>query len=160
PRFGRSSMALDIPIRSSCSRATPPESTAHRGRCRPSPAPSPTSPTCPRRACSRRGAPRPSNGVALKHLPRTWSGLGIAYAVFSPPVAELLALENLRVRFRVMGFVRSWLRGHADPYIDAVIGAGFRVDEGETLGLVGESGSGKTTLARAILGLVPVHSGS
>jgi peptide/nickel transport system ATP-binding protein len=75
-------------------------------------------------------------------------------------MAELLALENLRVRFRVMGIVRSWLGRNADPYIDAVIGAGFRVDEGETLGLVGESGSGKTTLARAILGLLPVHSGS
>jgi oligopeptide/dipeptide ABC transporter ATP-binding protein len=75
-------------------------------------------------------------------------------------MAELLALENLRVRFRVMGIVRSWLGRNADPYIDAVIGAGFRVDEGETLGLVGESGSGKTTLARAIVGLLPVHSGS
>jgi peptide/nickel transport system ATP-binding protein len=31
---------------------------------------------------------------------------------------------------------------------------------GETVGLVGESGSGKTTLARAVLGLVPVTSGS
>lgn len=31
---------------------------------------------------------------------------------------------------------------------------------GETLGLVGESGSGKTTLGRAVLGLVPVASGS
>jgi peptide/nickel transport system ATP-binding protein len=31
---------------------------------------------------------------------------------------------------------------------------------GETLGLVGESGSGKTTIGRAILGLVPVTSGS
>jgi peptide/nickel transport system ATP-binding protein len=75
-------------------------------------------------------------------------------------VAELLALEDLRVRFRTMGLVRSWLQGNADPYIDAVIGAGFRLDEGETLGVVGESGSGKTTLARAVLGLVPVHSGS
>jgi peptide/nickel transport system ATP-binding protein len=75
-------------------------------------------------------------------------------------VAELLALEDLRVRFRTMGLVRSWLEGNADPYIDAVIGAGFRLDQGETLGVVGESGSGKTTLARAVLGLVPVHSGS
>ena len=64
------------------------------------------------------------------------------------------------MRFRTMGLVRSWLEGNADPYIDAVIGAGFRLDQGETLGVVGESGSGKTTLARAVLGLVPVHSGS
>src|SRR5262245_3704493 len=153
-------MVLVTPIRSSCSRATPPGSTGRHGRCRPSPAPSPISRTCPRRACSRHGAPRPSHDVALKRRPRTRSGPDTAYAAFWPPVAELLALEDLRVRFRVMGLVRAWLEGNADPYIDAVIGAGFRVEEGATLGLVGESGSGKTTLARAILGLVPVQSGS
>ncbi len=75
-------------------------------------------------------------------------------------MAELLAVENLRVRFRTMGPVRALVERNADPYIDAVIGAGLRLDAGGTLGLVGESGSGKTTLARAVLGLVPVHSGS
>ncbi|MER7250751.1 ATP-binding cassette domain-containing protein [Kribbella sp. NPDC000426] len=36
----------------------------------------------------------------------------------------------------------------------------FDIKPHETLGLVGESGSGKTTIGRAVLGLVPVSSGS
>jgi peptide/nickel transport system ATP-binding protein len=44
--------------------------------------------------------------------------------------------------------------------IEAVAGASFSVQPGETYAVVGESGSGKTTLARGIVGIVPVHSGS
>jgi peptide/nickel transport system ATP-binding protein len=36
----------------------------------------------------------------------------------------------------------------------------FVLPRGKTLGIIGESGSGKTTLCRALLGLVPVESGS
>ena len=72
----------------------------------------------------------------------------------------LLEVEKLRVRFRVMGSLKARLRGVADPFVDAVLHASLSLKSGETLGLVGESGSGKTTLGRAILGLVPAHSGS
>jgi ABC-type glutathione transport system ATPase component len=41
-----------------------------------------------------------------------------------------------------------------------VNGVSLTVHTGTTLGVVGESGSGKSTLLRAILGLVPVESGS
>jgi len=48
-------------------------------------------------------------------------------------------------------------RGEPVRVVDDV---SFSIKEGQTLGLVGESGSGKTTIARAIMGLVPVTSGS
>jgi len=59
-----------------------------------------------------------------------------------------------------MGLVKSVLLGVKDPHVDAVLDVSLHLRQGETLGLVGESGSGKTTLGRAILGLLPVHSGS
>ena len=73
--------------------------------------------------------------------------------------APLLAVEDLRVRFRVAGSVRAAMRGIADPFVDGVRSASFTLRAGETLGIVGESGSGKTTAARAILGLVKTYSG-
>jgi len=75
-------------------------------------------------------------------------------------MTDLLAIEGLRVRFRTVGLVRALIDRVDDPYIDAVLDVSLALREGETLGLVGESGSGKTTLARAVVGLVPVHSGS
>jgi ABC-type oligopeptide transport system ATPase subunit len=62
----------------------------------------------------------------------------------------LLKLEGLSV-----DYVQRRRRSHR-----AVDDVSFSIDRGETLGLVGESGSGKTTIGKAILGLVPVASGS
>ena len=42
----------------------------------------------------------------------------------------------------------------------AVDRVSFDIDFGESVGLVGESGCGKSTLTRALLGLMPLHSGS
>lgn len=42
----------------------------------------------------------------------------------------------------------------------AVDRVSFDIHEGESVGLVGESGCGKSTLTRALLGLMPLHSGS
>ena len=39
-------------------------------------------------------------------------------------------------------------------------GASFSIGEGEFIGVLGPNGAGKTTLMRAVLGLIPVQSGS
>ncbi|ADG73891.1 ABC transporter related protein [Cellulomonas flavigena DSM 20109] len=46
------------------------------------------------------------------------------------------------------------------PTFRAVDGVSLQVRQGEVVGLVGESGSGKTTIGRAVVGLLPVTSGS
>ena len=66
--------------------------------------------------------------------------------------APLLEVDNLNVSYRGRGFRAENFHALRDVSI--------AVRQGETVGLVGESGSGKTTLGRAVLGLVPVGSGS
>ncbi|GIH77789.1 ABC transporter ATP-binding protein [Planobispora longispora] len=68
------------------------------------------------------------------------------------PAGALLTVEDLRVSFPGKGW--------RAPRAEVLRGVSLDVRPGETLGLVGESGSGKTTIGRAILGLVPVHSGT
>ncbi|WP_211267340.1 ABC transporter ATP-binding protein [Nonomuraea candida] len=64
----------------------------------------------------------------------------------------LLTVEDLHVSFPG--------KGRRAPRTEVLRGVSLDVGPGETLGLVGESGSGKTTIGRAILGLVPVASGT
>lgn len=71
----------------------------------------------------------------------------------------LLEVENLRVRFRLMGPIKARLVQLENRFLDAVLDVSFKVAAGTTFALVGESGSGKTTLGRAIIGLVPMASG-
>lgn len=70
----------------------------------------------------------------------------------APP---LLEVEALRVQFKVSR------RGTWRPaVVKAVDGIDLHVQPGETLGLVGESGCGKSTTGRALMKLVPIHSGT
>lgn len=69
---------------------------------------------------------------------------------------NLLEVQNLNVWFPTR---KDW-KGKPSAYFHAVDDVSFTLRKGETLGLVGESGCGKTTLGRAILKLIPAHSGS
>jgi oligopeptide transport system ATP-binding protein len=68
----------------------------------------------------------------------------------------LLSVRDLHVHFTVRGN-RPFAPSRA---LKAVHGVSFDLHAGETLGIVGESGCGKSTLTRALLDLVPAHSGS
>jgi ABC-type glutathione transport system ATPase component len=65
-------------------------------------------------------------------------------------VEPLLRADDLEVVYRSRG----------RKSFTALQGVSLDIRPGETLGLVGESGSGKTTIGRAMLGLVPVTSGT
>ena len=65
----------------------------------------------------------------------------------TPPQTEapcVLEVEDVRTRFHT-----------ADGVVHAVNGVGFRLHEGELLGVVGESGSGKSVTMLSLLGLLP-----
>ena len=68
----------------------------------------------------------------------------------------LIQLRDLRVYFPIR---KGVLQRHVDD-VKAVDDVSLQIHTGRVLALVGESGSGKTTLGRALLGLVPVTSGS
>jgi ABC-type glutathione transport system ATPase component len=63
-------------------------------------------------------------------------------------MSRLLEVRDLRVSL-----------GHR-PKTRILHGVELDVGHGEVVGLIGETGSGKTTLARAVLGLVPVETGT
>ena len=60
----------------------------------------------------------------------------------------LLQVDNFTVSFSTRA---GW--------VNAVEGASFEIEPGETVGLVGESGSGKTVTALAVLGLIRGQGG-
>lgn len=57
---------------------------------------------------------------------------------------EILRVENLRVSFKTYAGVNQ-----------AVRGADFTLNKGQTLAIVGESGCGKTVTSKSIMGLLP-----
>jgi oligopeptide transport system ATP-binding protein len=70
----------------------------------------------------------------------------------------LLKVQNLKVEFPVKSSLQwPWSK---DTTLIAVNEISFEVHQGKTLGIVGESGCGKSSLAKAMVGLVPISSGS
>ncbi|XZF13905.1 ABC transporter ATP-binding protein [Chitinophagaceae bacterium MMS25-I14] len=69
--------------------------------------------------------------------------------------SQVLEVKELNVWFPN---AHDWL-GRTTGYFKAVKNVSFEINKGEILGLVGESGCGKSTLSRALMGLVPAHSG-
>jgi len=74
-------------------------------------------------------------------------------------MSGLLEIENVSVRYRMLPSWRAAIEKR-EPYLHAVCGVSFSINEGESFALVGESGSGKSTLARTIMGIESAHSGS
>ncbi|MEY3028953.1 MAG: hypothetical protein RL198_350 [Actinomycetota bacterium] len=88
--------------------------------------------------------------AAVPHL-----GTGSAARVIEPTRANnlepVLSLQDVTIEYPKRGRV---------PAFRAVDAANLEIFPGQVLGLVGESGSGKTTIGRAVVGLLPIHSGA
>lgn len=67
----------------------------------------------------------------------------------------MIEVQNLSVHFITKS--KEWFKKNT---IKAVEEASFTIPENTTVGLVGESGCGKSTLGKAVLKLLPLHTGS
>jgi peptide/nickel transport system ATP-binding protein len=72
---------------------------------------------------------------------------------------ELLAVQDLQVRFRQPSGLLHWLLRRPPRETRAVDGVSLQIERGATLGIVGESGSGKSTLARTLIDLIEPYAG-
>ncbi|MBC7290277.1 MAG: ABC transporter ATP-binding protein [Actinotalea sp.] len=109
--------------------------------------------------------------AAVPHLGRSTGGV-IAGA--EPPAGTTVAVEptptpvaapadphaGRPVVLEALDMVIEYPGRRRTPAFRAVDGVDLQIRQGEVVGLVGESGSGKTTIGRAVVGLLPVTSGT
>jgi PrtD family type I secretion system ABC transporter len=100
----------------------------------------------------------------VEQIVGSWRNLVSARAAFhrvrelltaSPLRDSKLKLPRPRGRLSVEGLSYA-LRGSSKPILR---GIGFRLDQGEMLGIIGPSGAGKSTLARHIVGVLTPSAG-
>ncbi len=72
---------------------------------------------------------------------------------------EILRVQDLKVWFPIKRDIVDMIMRRPQLYVHAVDGVSFNIRKREIFCLVGESGCGKTTTGKALLRLVPVHSG-
>ncbi|MEZ4918066.1 MAG: ABC transporter ATP-binding protein [Saprospiraceae bacterium] len=106
---------------------------------------------------------RPKQDVRLHRLPvladfesGKTPAIPIAQAKNRSVGPRLLEVQNLCVYFDQPGSLLSKVQ-HQTRAVD---GIHLQVNTGETVGIVGASGSGKSTLGKAIVGLLPIHTGA
>jgi len=83
-------------------------------------------------------------------MPAAAAAAAAASVTAPAATAPLLDVQSLDVRFAL----RSGLLQRVHGWFEAVRGASFRIEAGQTLALVGESGCGKTTTGKAIVQLL------
>jgi peptide/nickel transport system ATP-binding protein len=94
----------------------------------------------------------PYTKALLAAVPHLGTGEAIEVAVDRAEASvPALVVENMVIEYPKRGRVPAFL---------AVDNANLEIYPGEVLGLVGESGSGKTTIGRALVGLLPIKSGT
>lgn len=89
----------------------------------------------------------------LDAVPHLGTGHG-QFGVSPEPIDDETTPKALTINNLVVEYKRA-----GKPPFRAVDDVSLDVRRGEIVGLVGESGSGKSTVGRALLGLIPSHSG-
>lgn len=69
---------------------------------------------------------------------------------------EILSVDHINIFYKDAN--QSLFKKHGTKH--AVDNVSFTMQSGEILGLIGESGCGKSTIAKAVMGMVPIQSGT